>query len=73
MSLTNRKRTEYVMVEWDDGSMEHTSWYIGYITEYRDHRPGKFKDIGPEAFPDEEFNFFSSLMHHYMVCIQIKY
>lgn len=70
MSLTDNRNSKYVLVEWDDGSGERTQWYLGHITQYRDHVPLQFQDIGPDAWPLETFSFFSNLMHHYMVCIQ---
>ena len=69
MSLSDNRNSKYVLVEWDDGNMERTQWYLGHITEYRDHVPLKFQDLGVDAYPDERFSFFSHLMHHYMVCL----
>eukprot|EP00483_Globobulimina_turgida_P011565 UN11587 len=66
--LTNKNSSKFVLVEWDDGSMEHTQWYLGQITDYNaNNEPNKFKDLGIEAYGQEKFSFLSHLMHHYMI------
>ena len=62
-------RRQYVLVEWDDGSMANTDWYLGLITDYdAEGQPRRFRDIGVDAYPEERFLFSSCLMHCYMVC-----
>ena len=73
MSLSNNRNSKFVLVEWDDGNMERTQWYLGHITQYRDHVPSEFQDVGIDAYPNESFQFGSSLMHHYMVCLLSLY
>eukprot|EP01083_Nonionella_stella_P168143 566917_1 len=63
-----RKTSGFVLVEWDDGKMQFTQWYLGQITDYDSNNiPSKFRDIGIEAYTTERFNFFSHLMHRYMI------
>ena len=69
-SSDGTKASEYVMVEWDDGSNLNTYWYLGLITDYNaEEQPTKFRDLGVEAYPTERFAFSSPLMHRYMVSI----
>ncbi len=62
------KPSQFVLVEWDDGSMVTTDWYLGVITDYdAQGRPKRFRDIGVGAYPEERFLFSSCLMQQYMV------